>query len=462
MELRTTVAVGSVALLAVVLAASPPVAAQEERPRAEAGLDQHVSRNASVLLDASESWSPNGELTAYEWTIEAPNGTTVDPSCDVASCRLAQFPASELGTYTVTLDVEDETGATMSDTMYVEAVPQGAFGVDLSGPDGASPGSTGTLTATVSAGDATLQGMTWYRGDSELGARNLSGFGGAYDREVQVIPGATYRVAVQATYNRTVTDTWTAPSSGTWTPSSSQGYPRIEGPTLVTGRPDDPSGDAWGFEDITYELVSGPLEFSDRGVWSAAGPGFSDNHNGHGWTKEFALGPGVTVLTADVDFDTRIDGLRGAEPEDGTEHRDIIVNTSPSTTVSQAVVVDPAPQILDFEAWETRQEVGISFTAEDRYNPSTNFEVLVGGDTVHTEDIRPSESFSDVLYVDPPENTHGTVSVEVQATDGRGQSASATGSVSLPVPLAEIPPNQPSAVLSSSEFNSGGTAPVFP
>lgn len=464
-----TVVLGVVALLALsailgaTVPASPSRAVQEDPLRAEAGLDQQVSRNASVLLDATESWSPEGALVDYEWTIERPNGTPFAPPCDSSACRLAHFRASALGTYTVTLTIEDEAGGTATDTMYVEAVPQGPFDVTLTPPADASAGSTGNFTARVSAGDASLERLVWNRSGTVLDARNVSGAGGEYRFEAQVYPGSTYRVTAAAAYNRSVTDSWTAPVTGSWSPSgtSSEQYPRIEGPTLLTGQYDSIDAQT-GIQEFTgtYRLLSGPLNFSNRGVWTATGPTFGTNYNGLARTKTFDLGPGVSVLTADVDHRTRIIGLNGVEPNNGTEHRELIAGSSPSTTVSVPVVVDPAPEIRDFAAASSNGGITIEYNIVDPYNPPGNLDVSVEGDSVLSEETDNSFAGLGNRRVSVPDGVYGSVSVSVRFTDGRSQSDTATETVDIPPPLSELT-REPSAVLSSHEFNSGGTSPVF-
>jgi hypothetical protein len=204
-------------------------------PRAEAGLDQTVQRNASVLLDATESHSPSGEIVEYSWYITSPSGTTIIPDCDSTDCGQARFRAPELGEYEVMVAVEDDDGRRATDTLYVTVVPRGDFGVELSGAANRT-GEQANLTATVSPGDANVQNLTWYRGDRELGNHSVPAIGGIFERSAFVVPGATYRVVAADQFNRTVSDTWTAPGGSSWAPErpDSDRYPRIEGPAVIT------------------------------------------------------------------------------------------------------------------------------------------------------------------------------------------------------------------------------------
>ncbi|MFB6310613.1 MAG: PKD domain-containing protein, partial [Salinirussus sp.] len=94
------------------------VAAANAPPMAEAGLDQEATINTTVYLDAGGSVDPDGDVVSHHWSIERPNGSTMEPDC--ASCVLTHFVPHQLGQYNVTVTVRDDDGAMQSDTMYVE------------------------------------------------------------------------------------------------------------------------------------------------------------------------------------------------------------------------------------------------------------------------------------------------------------------------------------------------------
>jgi hypothetical protein len=127
-----------VGLLALAIAAAG-VAAANEQPMAEAGLDQQSTVNSTVYLDAGGSLDPDGEIADYEWKIERPNGTTTGPDCP--SCSLTHFVPMRAGQYNVTVIVTDDDGATMNDTMYVTVA--GRFVPPDRSSGGASGGSFG-------------------------------------------------------------------------------------------------------------------------------------------------------------------------------------------------------------------------------------------------------------------------------------------------------------------------------
>ncbi|MHB9287385.1 PKD domain-containing protein [Halobacteriales archaeon Cl-PHB] len=94
------------------------VVAANEAPMANAGLDQDVQQGDWVYLDASGSFDPDGDLAAYNWRIETPNGTVIAPGCQ--DCAQTSFQVHQSGKYKVTVTVTDDEGANAADTMYVD------------------------------------------------------------------------------------------------------------------------------------------------------------------------------------------------------------------------------------------------------------------------------------------------------------------------------------------------------
>lgn len=88
-----------------------------EAPLADAGLDQRVELGTTVLLDATGSRDPDGEIETYEWRIETPDGGTIVPQCP--TCGRSTFRPTMAGTYAVTITVIDDDGLRSSDTLYV-------------------------------------------------------------------------------------------------------------------------------------------------------------------------------------------------------------------------------------------------------------------------------------------------------------------------------------------------------
>jgi len=94
------------------------VAAANEAPLADAGLDQSVPAGTTVYLDATGSRDPDGSVAGYEWIVEAPNGSTVLPD-DFTDPRTSFVP-TRTGRYEVTVIVTDDEGVNARDTLYVD------------------------------------------------------------------------------------------------------------------------------------------------------------------------------------------------------------------------------------------------------------------------------------------------------------------------------------------------------
>ncbi len=158
------VLVASVAALAVATTLAGPVAGAtdtraNERPLAEAGLDRSVTQGAAVVLDGAGSRDPDGEIVAHRWTIEAPDGTPVTPECP--TCERTTFDATQTGEYAVTLTVEDDDGATDSDTLYVQVDPADPPTVSLAGPTTVAVDDDPTYTADLTPGDLRVSHLRW-------------------------------------------------------------------------------------------------------------------------------------------------------------------------------------------------------------------------------------------------------------------------------------------------------------
>jgi len=101
---------GTVEVDSVFGTASKTVVDLNKPPVANAGSDKRVKRNISVNFDGSASIDPDGTITMYVWTFG-------DNSS--ASGKIVSHKFTEKGTYTVTLTVTDNKGATAADTAKV-------------------------------------------------------------------------------------------------------------------------------------------------------------------------------------------------------------------------------------------------------------------------------------------------------------------------------------------------------
>lgn len=151
----------------------PAVGLAGEPPLADAGLDQQTSVGATVQLDATGSRDPDGSITAYNWTIEAPNGTIRSPACQ--SCGETSFRPYRIGQYNVTVTVTDDDGVGRSDTLYLTVEPGDGPTVSLSGTESPVVGSSTTYTADTSAGNVPLERIEWQKNGSEVGSEALGG-----------------------------------------------------------------------------------------------------------------------------------------------------------------------------------------------------------------------------------------------------------------------------------------------
>jgi len=451
----------TVLLAGVFAAPAGGTAAQDagtEPPRAEAGLDQEVQRNASVLLDGSQSFSPEGELVEYAWYVTTPDGGTINPACDSADCSLANFRARELGEYEVMLAVEDEEGRRQTDTMYVTVVPRGGFGVELAGPNATA--AEGNLTATVAPGDATVRNITWYQGDRELGNQTLPDNGGIFDRSTYIVPGATYRVVVANSWNQTVSDRWTAPGGGNWTPAGPSGdYPRIEGPALVTGSPDSTTEAGWRYTSTPYVVRTNERGSVTESTWTVNGETAPGGYFDSDTRLRPPLSPGPNTLTANLEVTFSETVANADHDASNVSSQDYVQNVSQASVLQRRVLVDPAPQ-LDISQFTTGDAaIGFKYSVEDKYNPTDRVDVLIGAEVV--ESFEPSDGATDEsVSVTIPSDVYGSSRIVVRAIDGRGQVDSFSKTTQLsPMTIEDVPANI--GDMPSAESAHLGNSPVF-
>ncbi len=141
---------------------TPGIAASNEAPLADAGLDQNVTRGTTVYLDAGGSRDPDGAIERYHWTVAAESGdvpNTTTPHC--RDCQQTRFQAEATGTYRVTLEVTDDDGATATDILYITVDPGDPPAVSLAGPAETTTGDPARFTADASAGSAPLDRLVW-------------------------------------------------------------------------------------------------------------------------------------------------------------------------------------------------------------------------------------------------------------------------------------------------------------
>ena len=394
-------------VLLVTAATTPALAAPNDPPLAAAGLDQTVTRGSTVHLDAGGSRDPDGTITDYAWTVEAPDGATRTPNC--LDCERARFQATSVGEYAVTLTVTDDDGATATDTLYVDVEPGAPPTVTLAGPSKLAPGERGTYTATASAGAAPLDRLVWYADGERHATTDANGTAASNDQPLQFPETGTHELRVVAVdeddqrsnATRLVDVTTpggvdsTEPSDGESTSSSPA--PAVQGPQIVTGDT---------VLDATYSLTS------DTGAdWF-----LDDRHVDVGETATLTLTPGTHELYA--------------SPDSGG------VSTFPDGT--RTVLADPAPDVHLQRATEESVVTVDAFATDDLGNLQS-LEVLVDGEVRRTTTLggieRRSAGGDRLTAVERlTDVSPGNRNVTVRATDSRGQTAVESRTIHVPGP----------------------------
>jgi PKD repeat protein len=136
------------------------VEAPNEAPVADAGADLIVTVGATVTFDGSGSSDSDGTIANYTWTF------TYDGVAEELYDESPTFDFDIVGTYTVTLNVTDDDGATDTDTMTVTvqaAVPTNEPPVADAGDD--QTVTVGKEVTFVGSGstdsDGTIANYTW-------------------------------------------------------------------------------------------------------------------------------------------------------------------------------------------------------------------------------------------------------------------------------------------------------------
>lgn len=125
-------------------------------PLVDPGVGSTALVGTTITLDGSGSVDPDGVLTAYQWTVtDRPMGSNA--GVDGTNAALASFLLDTPGTFTFTLTIIDDDGATSASTVMFEARAL-SLAVDA-GPDqsAAWPDAvqlTGTITAEVTVAPA--------------------------------------------------------------------------------------------------------------------------------------------------------------------------------------------------------------------------------------------------------------------------------------------------------------------
>ncbi|WP_415382930.1 PKD domain-containing protein [Halosimplex sp. TS25] len=215
---------------------------------ADAGLDQNVTVNATVYLDATGSRDPDGEIDGYEWRLETPDGNYEHPDCQ--TCGRTSFVAREIGTYNATVTVTDDDGTTSSDTLRVHVEEADGPTVTLSGPEELNTGEVAGYTASVSAGSADVAAVTWRIDGDWQNRTSIAGESATADFLHAFTAAGSYTVSVTAVdrlgRQRTATKevTVNGPDADISSESGS--------PAEVSGTGDGESCSQYNRDDATY------------------------------------------------------------------------------------------------------------------------------------------------------------------------------------------------------------------
>jgi hypothetical protein len=89
-------------------------------PIAIAGMDMNVARHATIFLDGSKSYDPDGDKLYYKWELlSAPNNIKPRVFTGQLGMKTCHFRSDILGTYIIALTVYDGKLASQRDVMQI-------------------------------------------------------------------------------------------------------------------------------------------------------------------------------------------------------------------------------------------------------------------------------------------------------------------------------------------------------
>ncbi|MFC4449656.1 PKD domain-containing protein [Halorussus aquaticus] len=377
-----------------------------ESPLADAGLDQGVKKGATVMLDGTGSRDPDGRIERYNWSIRTPSDETLAPDCP--TCARTRFTPNEVGRYRVTLTVTGDSGATSSDTLYVDVAPGKGPTISLSGPDRPDAGSTVNYTANLDSGAASLEYVVWTADGIVIANHTLSPDQES-DTASKHFPTAGERTITATVYdadNRSSTgsisvDVLTDPpdrSPGTNPPIANRSSPTIGGDKIVTG--------------------GEPL----RGEYAVRLDADTDSINSIQWRNAAGrVGAGRSITRTWKPGDHELYAV--VTYTDGSES---VATFADGTTT---VVADPRPSV-SVTSLDGHGSISGSVTGIDEYRNLDTLSVQIDGETVAT--ARPTRNGHPRFDFDRRRQVHFSHtdftpgeqhSVTVVATDERGQTA---------------------------------------
>lgn len=270
-------------------------------PTADPGGPYSATAGQAVAFDGSASSDTDGTIASYDWDFgDGGTGTGATPTHTYAT----------VGSYTVTLTVTDDGGATdtATDTATVTAVPNEAPFADHGGPYSGTTGQAVSLDASASFdSDGTIVSWAWDFGDSNVGA-------GEQTTHTYASSG-TYTVTLTVTDDEGATDEVTTTAAITDVSSNVPPVADAGGPySGVVGQAVQFDGS--GSSDSDGSIVAYLWTFGDNGVGTGTNPSHTYAAAGT-YTVELILmdnGGGTDSATVTVEITEPSDPGTGPGP----------------------------------------------------------------------------------------------------------------------------------------------------
>jgi len=363
---------------------SPP----NQPPIANAGIDQNGKEGGSLTFDGLASNDPDGTIVSYDWNFG-------DGNTGIGSTTNHVY--ADNGSYTVSLTVTDDKGATASDTALV-TVSNVAPTASANGPYSGNEGSVVTLSGSVTdPGTIDTHTFDWSFGDLTSGAGKTVSHtysdNGLY----------TITLTVTDKDGGIGTDTTTATISNV-PPTANAGGPytgTVGSPVTFSGSATDPGADV-----LTYWW-----DFDYAGSFTADTSGVNLTGPSHTYAIE-------GTYTA---------ALRVTDGDGGT-----------SSIATAQVTIKPTNQspVADAQSVATNEDtsITITLTGSDADGDSLTFTVTSGPSNGSLDTTAPATKAggvsADVVYT-PNSNFNGPDNFTFMVNDGTANSNTATVSITV-------------------------------
>ncbi|MCD4751383.1 MAG: PKD domain-containing protein, partial [Thermoanaerobaculales bacterium] len=401
--------------------ASPPT---NDPPTADANGPYSGNVGDTIVLDGSGSSDSDGTITGYAWNINGNSYSGVSPSVGLGGYAP--------GTYTVTLTVTDDDGATDSDTSSLTVIqPNTPPTADAGGPYSGNVGDTITLDGSGSSdADGTITDYAW-----TIGSNNYSGMSPSVN--LSGYTSGTYTVTLTVTDDDGATDSDTSSLSVNAPPTADAGGPYSgnagETITLDGSGSSDADGTitdyAWTIGSNNYSGMSPSVDLSGytSGTHTVTLTVTDDDGATDSDTSSLLVFPRISITDSSA-----IEGDSGSTPATFTITLDAAV--SATVTVNWATADGSATAGADYAAasgtvtflpMDTSETISVDVLGDLLDEPDQTFFVnlsapsngsIVDGQGVGTitdDDPTPSISIADVTV----DESDGAATVELTLTD---------------------------------------------